>query len=132
MADVAFREYLPYHKSPIAAPLVVTDDDPTFTTMNTLVITENLPAGEYVLTICWEWWMADVNDSAMFKIIPPLTLGTVYQHEPKDASEVIVRTAAQPLTYAGGPVTITTEASKTAGADDLHINWSTIEFERKA
>jgi hypothetical protein len=131
MADVNFRDYLPYFKSPIAAPLTVTDDTPTFTTMNTLVIADNIPAGEYVLTICWEWWMPDVNDSALFKIIPPLTTGTVYQHEPKDAGEVTIRTASQPITYSGGAITILTQASKTVGASDLHINWSTIEFERK-
>ena len=132
MADVQFRTYLPYHKVRVDTPIVVTADTPTYTQMAQLVITDNLPAGEYVVSISWEWSMPDVNDSALFRVISPILQDTIYRHEPNDANEKAFRTASIPLTYAGGPITFTTEASKTTGAADLTIGLSSIEFERKA
>ena len=131
MADKAFRDYLPYHKSVIDSPVVITADTPTFTTINQLVISDSLPAGEYVVTLSYVWHMADVNDSALFRVSSPVTTGEIYKYEPKDASDLIVRTHAKPVTHAGGAITITLEGSKTTAAGDLTIDSSAVEFERK-
>lgn len=132
MAEIVFRDYLPYHKNVVATPVVITDDTPTWTTINQLVISDTLPAGEYVITLNWTWQMADVNDSAYFRLVSPLTSGQTHIYEPRDANDVSVRTAATPVTHAGGAVTLTFEGSKTVGAQDLTIDESSIEFERKA
>jgi hypothetical protein len=131
MANKDFREYLPYHKNVVDTLLTITADTPTFTTINQLVITDDLPAGEYVLTLSYVWWMIDVNDSALFRVTWPITTAEIYRYEPQDQSDLIARTHARPVTFGGGPLTITFEGSKTLAAQDLNINWSTIEFERK-
>ena len=132
MGKVAFRTHYPYNKNVVPVPIVITDDTPTFTLLNEFIITDNLPAGEYILIVSYEWFMPDTNDSALYRILSPLTVGTIYNHEPKDASEVLFRTSASPFTWAGGPITFRLEASTTVGANDLTVNWSSIEFERKA
>ena len=132
MADKAFRDYLPYHKNSETTPQIVTADTPTFELLNELVIGDNLPAGEYVLTASYEWWMADINDSALFRFVSPITIGTVYSQEPRDLSDVVFRTAAAPFTYLGGPITFRFEASTTVGGSVLNVNWSSLEWERKA
>jgi len=131
MAEIAFRDYLPYHLNIEETPLVITSDSPTYTTINQLIISASLPAGQYIMTLSYVWWMADTNDSALFRVISPVTSGEVYKHEPKDASDLVSRTQARPVTHAGGPITITFEGSKTAAAGNLNINWSAVEFERK-
>ena len=132
MVDVAFRSYLPYHKNGVVAPVLITDDSPVFTSINTLVIASSLPAGEYVLNAGWEWWIEDVNDSALFRVASSITQGTIYSLEPKDQSDLRFDSASAPFTFAGGPITFDLQASKTDGAQNLTVNWSSIEFERKA
>ena len=128
---VEFRTYLPYHKNVITTLQTITDDTPTFTTIIQLVISDNLPAGEYSLKVGYEWNMPDVNDSALFRIISPVTAGAIYTVEPKAADDSRYDAASFPLTWAGGPITLDLDASKTSGAMDLSVTYAMMEFERK-
>jgi len=131
MADADFRVKFPYHSNIVSTPVLITSEEPTFTTINTLIITDNLPAGTYVLTGNYEWSMPDVNDSAIFRIISPLTLGTEYKQEPKDASDLQLRSVNSQFEWSGGPITFTFEGSITVGATILTIGFSQLIFERK-
>ena len=126
-----FRDYLPFHISTVETPVVVTADDPTWTTFNTLTISDNLPAGTYMLMFSWTWAMADFNDSALFRITSPITSGNPFRYEPNDANEFRGNTGIAPQEYGGGPITFAFEASKTSGAQDLTIAASYLVFERK-
>ena len=131
MADVPFRTYLPYHYNSVETPIVVTDDTPTWTVVNTMIIGDNLPAGVYCLTLSWKWEMADINDSALFRVISPITTGESYRYEPNDVNERRIHTISTPETHLGGAITFQFEASKTVGAASLTIAESYFQFERK-
>ena len=130
MAEIEFRDYLPYHKSIAATPVAVSTPD-TWTQLNVLTITDSLPAGEYVITTGFTWSSADVNDSVSFRVQSALTSGDVHTYEPKDANDLVSRSVLKPVTHAGGPVTFTFEGLKTSATDDMTVAWSALEFERK-
>jgi hypothetical protein len=130
---IKLKEYMPYYYDINNNTVVVTEEDPTFATLNTLYIPESLAAGVYVVTVCFAWSMPDVNDSSLvvLKSTPQLTDEIVQQSEPKDLEDRVLRTVAHPIEYAGGPITWTLEASTTESSFDMTVYYSSIEFERK-
>lgn len=131
MADVDFRVKFPYKSNVINTPIEITTPEPTFTAINTLVVSDNVPAGTYLLQVSWDWSMPDVNDSAIFRLISPITAGKEYRQEPKDASDAQLRTFSAEYEWSGGPITFDFEGSITVGATTLTIGFSQIIFERK-
>ena len=131
MADVDFRVKFPFASNTVSALVEVDAELPTFTEINALAITDNLPAGDYALTVTYEWNMADVNDSAVFRVISPVTVGTEYSKEPKDNSDLVINTLSFVVPWSGGPITFSLQASTTVGASTLNISTSQICWERK-
>jgi len=130
MADVDFRVKFPLKIETVSTPIIVSNAEPTFSQLCFLNITDAIPAGTYELKVIYEWFMPDVNDSAIFRIISPVTAGTEYRNEPSDESDVVIRALSSYFTHAGGPIGFSFEAATTAGAQDLTVNYSQLSFER--
>jgi len=131
MPEMIFRVYLPYYKNVEGSQVLVSTSD-TWTELNVLTITDDLPAGEYVVSTSWKWSSADVNDSVSFRVTSPLTTGDTHTYEPKDANDLVSRSVLKPVTHSGGAITFTFEGLKTSATEDMTVAWSGLEFERKA
>lgn len=125
------RTFFPFEYSVVPTPVIVTVEEPTFVPINVLEITKTLPEGLYVLTGSIEYSMPDTNDSALFRIVSPLTQGNIYRERAKDAGDLVFRTISSPFYHAGGAITFTLEASKEVNSNDLTVSFNSITFECK-
>lgn len=132
MADVDFRVKFPWNSATNAETVTVGTETPTFTQLIELDITEDLPAGEYVLTVVYEWSMPDTNDSGLIRVISPVTSGDVFSQEPKDNSDVQLRTFAQAVNWSGGAINFSLQGAVSIGGNNMTVSFSQLTFERKA
>ena len=124
-----YTDVFPFHKVEVNTPTTITEDIYT-----DLVILEqnNLPNGEYMVSLTYDWELPDKNDSAIFRLNINDVDGSEYRREPKDANDREVKSICFPVTVSTGAIKLEFEGKLTTGAADGVVDRSALAIWRVA
>ncbi len=132
MAEITFRDYLPYYRNSVLLPPPVTTTDPDWTVVNQLVITDDLPAGIYSSTLTFSWSVSNANTNVLARVVSPVTTGKTYIYRTDVADDARYVSVALAAEHSGGPITLTFEATMSSGATgDIQFETTMLQYERK-